>query len=126
MPHLTTTTAAILAAAALVPAAAMASDVELRGAPTLRQAGAHTATLTFAVDDRLPRRDDGGLAATVKFREGASSIASWGRHGHDYKYRSTVRTGDALVVGKKYRVRIVVAGQRPIVRLVKLHPAQGD
>src|SRR3712207_3791482 len=94
MSRLTTITAAVLATAALAPAAASAADVELHGAPTLRQATANTATRTFAVDEKLPRKDNGGLAATVRFKGGVSSVASWGRHGRDYKYRATVKSGD--------------------------------
>ena len=122
MTRLTKITASALAVAALAPATALA-DAELRGAPTLRQASANTATLTFAVDDKLPRKANGSIDARVRFKGGVSSIASWGRHGNDHKYRATVRA-DGLTAGRKYRVTILVAGEDPIVRQVKLHPAK--
>jgi hypothetical protein len=60
-----TLTASLLTAAALAPAAAGA-DVQLGGAPTLRQVDAHHATLRFA-SDRLPRTPAGRIAARVVF-----------------------------------------------------------
>ncbi len=127
MNRLTTLTATALAAAALAPAAASAADVELRGAPTLRLVAGETkqAALTFATDEALPRRANGGITAQVRFSDqGASSIGSNGRHGNDPKYVSYVRSAKTLTVGRKYTVRIVIPGQDAIVRQVKLHGAR--
>jgi hypothetical protein len=118
-----TLTASLLAAAALAPAVAGA-DVQLGGAPTLRQVDAHHATLRFA-SDRLPRTPAGRIAARVVFSgERAGSVTAVGRHGDDVVYRARISTDRDLRAGAKYTVRIVVEGQDAIVRKVKLHAAR--
>jgi hypothetical protein len=72
------------------------------------------------------RKADGGLAASVIFsNQGPSSVATWGRHGNDFVYAAGVRSQRKLHVGTKYTVRIVVPGQAPIIRKVKLHDKRG-
>jgi hypothetical protein len=120
----TAITAALLAAAALAPAAASAAQIDLGGQPTLRQVDAHHATLRFA-SDRLPRTPAGRIAARVVFSgERAGSVTAVGRHGDDVVYRARISTDRDLRAGAKYTVRIVVDGQEPIVRKVKLHAAR--
>jgi hypothetical protein len=81
------------------------------------------ATLRLA-SDRLPRTSTGRIAARVRFSgERAGSVAAVGRPGADVVYRARISTDRDLRAGTKYTVRIVVDGQDPIVRKVKLHAA---
>jgi hypothetical protein len=99
---------------------AVAADVKLGGAPTLRLVDAHHAQLHFA-SDALPRR------TTVRFAgdgRRVSSLARTGRHGSDLIYTARVTSKAALRAGAKYTLRIDVPGQAPIVRLVKLRDAR--
>ncbi len=116
-------TTSLLAAAALAPAVASA-DAQLGGAPTLRQVDAHHATLRFA-SNRLPRTSTGRIAARVVVSgERADSVTAVGRHGDDVVYRARISTARDLRAGTKHTVRILVDGQDPIVRKVKLREAR--
>lgn len=57
MSPIRTITPSALTVAALAPAVALAADIDLRRAPSLRLVDANHATLSFPTDDRLtPRR----------------------------------------------------------------------
>jgi hypothetical protein len=120
---ITTLTATLLAATALAPAAALAADVQLGGAPTLRQVDATHATLRFAAD-RLPRTESGRLDARVLVSgKRVAALKATGRHGNDVVYSARVNADRELRAGTKYTVTFRIADQDPIVRKVKLHPA---
>jgi hypothetical protein len=122
MHRLTTLTASALAVGALAPAAASASGVELRGAPTLRLIDRDQAKLTFATDEKLPRKRQGGYKVYVAVHgKRVGDITLSGRHGHDFRYEGVMRAARTLTVGERYTLRIRIAGQDDIVRKVKLH-----
>jgi hypothetical protein len=119
---LTTVTAVVLAAAALAPAATSAADVELAGAPTLRVLNDEVAGVQIAVDRKLARTKSG--RARVRIHVGGRlvrRVETSGRHGDDVLYAGSL-TRKGLKVGARYTIRIEIAGQRRIVRQVKLHP----
>jgi hypothetical protein len=120
-----TIAASLVATAALAaPAAALAGDVQLGGAPTARMTDSHHATLRFA-SDRLPRTSSGRLDARIVFSgERATRLKAVGRHGRDIVYTARVSTDRTLRAGTKYTVKIKVADQDRIVRKVKLRPAR--
>ncbi len=121
MPSLKILTASALAVAALAPAAAAAAGVDLRGAPSMRQVDARTATLSFTTDERLPRKADGTRRIRVVFisgRQKVTSVVARGRHGDDYMYSARVASSRDLRVGAKYTVRF---GDDGVTRRVKLH-----
>jgi hypothetical protein len=119
-----TLAASLVAAAALAaPAAALAGDVHLGGAPTARMTDAHHATVRFA-SDRLPRTAKGKLDARVFFSgERATHLKAVGHHGRDVVYTARVSTDRTLRAGTKYTVKFKIADQDQIVRKVKLRPA---
>jgi hypothetical protein len=119
-----TIAASLLATAALAaPAAALAADVQLGGAPTARMTDSHHATLRFA-SDRLPRTSSGKLDARVLFSgERATHLKAVGHHGNDIVYSARVSTDRTLRAGTKYTVKIKVADQDVMVRKVKLRAA---
>ena len=115
----TTITALLVAGAALAPATAGA-DVDLGGAITLRAVDSHHATLEFA-SDKLPQKSDGTLDARVTLPgRRASALKAAGKHGDDTRYTSTITSKTALRDNQRYTVRLEIAGQKDIVRKIKL------
>ena len=114
---LTKLTATALAAAAIVPAAAMGADVNVESL-SLSKATKHSATVNFQTDDALPRRAGGGINGTVSFDGGSFSIATTSHA--DNRYTSWVKTRRNLKAGMKFKVRIAIDGQAPIVRTLRL------
>ena len=115
---LTKLTASFLAAGALVPAAALAADIELDERPTLIAQSKRDATVTFSTDAPLPRRDGGGIKGTVWFDNGSYSIGTSNQQ--DFTYFSRVKLRKPLKAGQTYKVRIAIDGQEPIVRTLRV------
>ena len=109
-----------LAAIAVVPATATAK-VDLGGAITLRLVDSHHATAEFA-SDALPVKADGKLDARVVMAPGKrpGALHKIGMHGTDTRYASTVASKGRWRVGARYTVRLEIAGQKDIVRQIKL------
>ena len=115
---LTKLTASFLAAGALVPAAALAADIKLDERPTLTAQSKRNATVTFSTDKPLPRRDGGGIKATVRFDGGSYSVGTSDQE--DFTYFSWVKTKKTLKPGQAYKVRIAIDGEEPIVRTMRV------
>jgi hypothetical protein len=113
-----TLTTSLLAAAALIPATAGA-DHRLGGQPTLRMVDENTATLRFAVNERLGRR-----SRVIWSGERVRGLERSGRHGRDLVYTARIDTDRTLRAGRKYTVRFRFPGRRTVTRKVKLHPAR--
>jgi hypothetical protein len=111
-------TASALAAGALLPAAALAADISLDERPTLIPQSKHRATVTFSTDKPLPRRDGGGIKATVRFDGGSYSVGTSDQE--DFTYFSWVKTKKTLKPGQAYKVRIAIDGEEPIVRTLRV------
>jgi len=95
-----------------------AGDIQLEGKPVLSKAIAHQATLMFQTDAPLPRRDGGGIKASVEFDRGVSSVAT---SSHDDKrYTSWLKTNKTLKSGMSFKVKIKIDGQDAIVRTVRV------
>ncbi len=111
-------TASALAAVALLPTAA---DAKLGGQPELSVVNSHHATLEFAAD-KLPRNADGTYDAKIVFAGGkqVGRLKAVGRHGDDIRYAATVTSKRAFRVNTKYTVRIKLADENTVKRLVKL------
>ena len=107
---------AALAAVALAPAAALAADNELRGAPQAFKIDAKTVQVQFVADAKLasPKRS----RVVIADRGTATRVKADGRHGNDFRYVASVKLRRAVEVGKKYRVMISLDGGEPIERLV--------
>ena len=118
-------TASLLATAALLIPATANADVDLGGAITLRVVDSHHATLEFA-SDQLPRKADGTLDARVVMAPGkrASALKKDGMHGDDTRYTATITSKNAFRVNTRYTVRLKIAGQKDIVRKIKLIDAR--
>ena len=113
----------VLAALAL-PAVASA-DVPLHSAISMRLVDAHHATLEFA-SPVLPAKAGGGVDARYVLAPGkrAGAIAKVGLHGTDTRYRATITSKSAWRVNARYTVRLEIAGQKDIVRKLKLIDAR--
>jgi hypothetical protein len=118
-------TASLLASAALLIPATANAKVDLGSAITLRVIDSHHATLEFA-SDQLPLKADGKLDARVVMAPGKrpSALAKHGMHGDDTVYRSTIASTHAFRVNTRYTVRLEIAGQKDIVRQIKLIDAR--
>ena len=122
---LRTLTAAALAAAALLPATAGA-NVDLGGAISMRLVDSHRATVEFA-SDPLPVKADGKTVdARIVMAPGKrpGALHKVGMHGPDTRYSSTVKSKNRFRVGVRYTVRLEIAGQKDIVRQIKLIDAR--
>jgi hypothetical protein len=122
MSRIAKTTASLLTIAALAPAASLAADNELRGAPQLRVAGEQSLSVNFVVDDRL---GSSGAKVTVVGlgSAGAKAVKAAGKHGNDFKYRATVKTSKQFEVGRKYTVKLTIDGET-VQRLAVLKAAK--
>jgi hypothetical protein len=114
-------TASLLACAALLPPATASAKVDLGGAISLRVVDSHHATLEFASDE-LPRKADGTYDAGIHMAPGKrpSALTKHGMHGDDTTYVSTITSRNAFRVNVRYTVRLKIAGQKDIVREIKL------
>ena len=112
--------ATAIVGAALVPATASA-DVELGGAISLRLVDSHHATVKFA-SDALPRKADGSLDARIVMAPGKrpAALKKVGMHGVDTRYESRVTSKSKFRVDERYTVRLKIAGQKDIVRKIRL------
>jgi hypothetical protein len=122
---LRTLTAAALATAVLLPATAGA-DVDLGGAISMRTVDTHHATVEFA-SDQLPVKADGKTVdARIVMAPGKrpGALRKVGMHGPDTRYSSTVKSKSRFRVGVRYTVRLEIAGQKDIVRQIKLIEAR--
>ena len=115
---LTKLAASALAAAAIVPAAALAADIELDGAVSLTKASTHQANVVFQTESALPRGNGGIIDGSVRFDGGKFSIRTSSHE--DNRYISTVKTSKDLAAGKRYAVRIVVDGETIAVKNLRL------
>jgi hypothetical protein len=117
--------ASLLASAALLIPATADAKVDLGSAITLRVVDSHHATLEFA-SDPLPRNAGGKIDAHVVMPPGKrpSTLATHGMHGDDTVYRSTITSRHAFRVSTRYTVRLKIAGQKDIVRQIKLIDAR--
>jgi hypothetical protein len=114
-------TASVLTCAALLIPATADAEVDLGSAISLRVVDSHHATLEFASDE-LPRKADGTYDASIHMAPGKrpSALTKDGMHGDDTNYVSTITSKHALRVNVRYTVRLKIAGQRDIVRQIKL------
>ena len=123
---LRTLTAAALAAAALLPATASAK-VDLGSAISMRVVDSHDATVEFA-SDQLPFKADGKTVdARIVMAPGKrpGALHKVGMHGDDTRYSSTGRAPRTRFrVNTRYTVRLEIAGQKDIVRQIKLIDAR--
>ena len=122
---LRTLTAAALAAAALLPATASAK-VDLGSAISMRVVDSHHATVEFA-SDQLPFKADGKTVdARIVMAPGKrpGALHKVGMHGADTRYSSTVASKNRFRVNTRYTVRLEIAGQKDIVRQIKLIDAR--
>ena len=120
MLRLPTTITTLLAGAALLVPATASADVQLGGAITLRVVDSHHAKLEFA-SDKLPRASDGTIDARVTLPgRRASALKADGLHGTDTRYVSTITSKTALRENRRYTVTLAIAGQKDIVRKIKL------
>jgi hypothetical protein len=110
------TTAALVAAALAAPAAALAADNELRGAPQAYKLDAKTVQVSFAADEKLASTTRSRVV--IADRGTATSVKAVGRHGDDFKYRATVKLRRSVEVGRKYTVSISLDGAEPVRRQV--------
>jgi hypothetical protein len=112
--------AAAIGTAAIVPATASAK-VELGGAISMRLVDSHHATVAFA-SDQLPAKADGKLDARIVMAPGKrpGALRKVGMHGADTRYSSTVASTNRFRVDARYTVRLKIAGQKDIVRQIKL------
>jgi len=115
---ITKLTASALAAGALIPAAAMAADIDLVGKPTLDQASAHQATVAFQTDKPLPRGKGGIIAGRVAFKGKLFTIKTSSQQ--DNRYLSIVRSERRLERGQRYGVRIYVDSRAAFLRTLTL------
>ena len=117
--------ASLLATAALLIPATANAKVDLGGAITLRVDDSHHANLEFA-SDALPKKADGTLDARVVMAPGkrASALTKAGMHGDDTRYTATITSKNAFRVNTRYTVRLKIAGQKDIVRKIKLIDAR--
>lgn len=109
--------ASALAVAAIAPATALAAQLDLRGAMSLRQTGDRAARVTFAVDERLTSVRD---TKVVFSDQGSFAVKSAGRHGNAYRYVSDVKAARKLVEGTRYTVRVKATGAKSVVAKIKL------
>jgi hypothetical protein len=118
-------TASLLATAALLIPATADAKVDLGSAITLRVVDSHHATLEFASDE-LPRKAGGAYDASIVMAPGKrpSALVKHGMHGDDTVYRSTITSKHAFRVNVRYTVRLKIAGQKDIVRQIKLIDAR--
>ena len=114
-------TASLLASAALLIPATANADVGLGSAISLRVVDSHHATLEFA-SDALPKKADGTFDARIVMAPGKrpSALKKHGMHGYDTDYVSTITSKNAFRVNVRYTVRLQIAGQKDIVRQIKL------
>jgi hypothetical protein len=114
-------TATLLASAALLIPATADAKVDLGSAITLRVIDTHHAKLAFA-SDVLPKKADGTLDARIVMAPGKrpSALKKDGMHGDDTAYASTIASKNAFRVNVRYTVRLKIAGQKDIVREIKL------
>jgi hypothetical protein len=110
------TLTAALAAAALAPAAALAADNELRGAPQAYKVDAKTVQVQFAADEKLVSLTRSRVV--IADRGTATRVKADGRHGDDFRYVANVKLRRSVEVGKKYTVAISLDGGEPVKRLV--------
>jgi hypothetical protein len=75
--------------------------------------------LTLALLARAAAGADGTIDARVVGQR-VSRLSIAGMHGTDVRYTATVATRRRWRVGTKYTARISLAGEAPVVRLVKL------
>ena len=118
-------TASLLATAALLIPATANADVDLGGAITLRVDDSHHAKLEFA-SDQLPLKANGKFDARIVMAPGkrASALTKAGMHGDDTRYTATITSKNAFRVNTRYTVRLKIAGQKDIVRKIKLIDAR--
>jgi hypothetical protein len=117
--------APLLIAAALVLPATAAADVPIHSAISMRLVDSHHATIEFA-SPVLPAKADGTVDARYVLAPGKrpSAIKKVGMHGTDTRYSATITSTSKLRVDARYAVRLKIAGQKDIVRKIKLIDAR--
>ena len=119
-------TASLLVIGAGVDPATASAKVDLGSAISLRVVDRNEATVEFA-SDQVPLKADGKtLDARIVMAPGKKpgKLHKVGMHGDDTRYESLVRSKKALRVGERYTVKLEIAGQKTIVRKVKLIDAR--
>ena len=109
--------ASAAAVAVLAPAAAIAASVDVTDV-SLTKASTHQANVMFETDAPLARGDGGIVKGSVRFDGGSFNIRTSSHE--DNRYLATVKTRRDLAAGKRYTVRIVIAGEEPVVKTLRL------
>src|SRR4051794_9136376 len=106
--------AACAAPVAAAPVDPPAGPIQLSGAVRLTRVGDDVAQVAFRTRTALPRRDDGYVLARVRVVTASASVGSFDARVNRY----TAFPRATVVAGRRYLVRISIAGQEPIARRV--------